>query len=132
MTRKIRVVIADDHSAVRSGIRSLLKPAEDIEVVAEAADGVETMRMVTKHQPDLLLLDMDMPGLNGTQVIEHLSKNSQPPRILVLSAYTDEEYIRSLLKTGVQGYLAKDEAPLGIITAVREVSRGRRGWIRYC
>jgi DNA-binding NarL/FixJ family response regulator len=125
---KIRVLLADDHPIVRTGIRTLLEHAPDIEVVAETGSGVEVLTLVEKLMPDVLLLDMELPGLSGVEVAAHLKLHSVPVRVLALSAYDDEEYIRNLLMNGAAGYLTKEEATDSIVDAVRGVARGEEGW----
>jgi DNA-binding NarL/FixJ family response regulator len=125
---EIRVILADDHPVVRTGIRSLLEKAEDIVVVAETGNGSEVFDLVRQLTPDVLLLDMEMPGLSGVEVAMRLREQDAPVRVLALSAYDDEEYIRNLLLHGAAGYLTKEEATEIIIDAVRGVARGEQGW----
>jgi DNA-binding NarL/FixJ family response regulator len=127
-TVRIRVLLADDHPVVRTGIRTLLQQAPDIDVVAETGSGVEVFRLVEELQPDVLLLDMELPDLSGVEVAMQLKQRRAAVRVLVLSAYDDEEYIRNLLQQGAVGYLTKEEAPDMIVDAVRGVSRGEDGW----
>jgi DNA-binding NarL/FixJ family response regulator len=124
----IRVILADDHPVVRTGIRSLLQQAEDIVVVAETGNGSEVFTLVEELAPDVLLLDMEMPGLSGVEVASRLQAQNAAVRVLALSAYDDEEYIRNLLLHGAAGYLTKEEATEIIIDAVRGVARGEQGW----
>ena len=125
----IRVVIADDHPVMRDGIHSLLDKAIDIEVAGEAGDGVEALRLVEELGPDVLLLDMELPGLKGVEVAQRLQASGAAVRILALSAYDDQEYIRGLLASGAAGYLLKEEIPGTIVEAIRGVARGERGWV---
>jgi DNA-binding NarL/FixJ family response regulator len=127
--RVTRVLLADDHVVVRAGIRHLLNKAPDINVIGEAGNGVEALRLVEELHPDVLLLDMEMPALNGIEVAQRLQEIGSLVRILVLSAYEDKQYILQLLENGVSGYLTKDEVPEVIIDAVRGVSRGEMGWV---
>lgn len=124
----IRVILVDDHPVVRTGIRTLLEQAEDIVVVAETGNGNDVFTLVEQLTPDVLLLDMEMPGLSGVEVASRLKKQGAPVRVLALSAYDDEEYIRNLLLHGAAGYLTKEEAIEIIIDAVRGVARGEQGW----
>ena len=126
--REIRVILADDHPVVRTGIRTLLQQADDIVVVAETGNGSEVFKLVEQLAPDVLLLDMEMPGLSGVEVALRLKEQGAPVRVLALSAYDDEEYIRNLLLHGAAGYLTKEEAIEIIIDAVRGVARGEQGW----
>src|SRR5690554_2333021 len=109
--RTTRVVLADDHDVVRQGLRRLLDRTPEIEVVGEASDGLEALNSVHEHQPDVLLLDIEMPVMDGIEVAKRLREAGVKVRILVLSAYDDHEYIRALLDIGVSGYLVKGEAP---------------------
>jgi DNA-binding NarL/FixJ family response regulator len=126
---RIRVVLADDHPIVRSGIRNLIEKANDIEVVGEANDGTQALRLVQELAPDVLLLDMEMPGLTGTEVARRLKGALPPVHILALSAYDDKQYILGLLSSGAAGYLTKEEVPEAIVEAVRGVARGEQGWV---
>ncbi len=125
----IRVVIADDHPVMRDGICNLLNKAIDIKVIGEAGDGVEALRLVEELAPDVLLLDMELPGLKGVEVAQQLQASGATVRILALSAYDDQEYIRGLLASGAAGYLLKEEIPATIVEAIRGVARGERGWV---
>jgi DNA-binding NarL/FixJ family response regulator len=125
----IRVVLADDHPVVRAGIRNLLEKVVDIEVVGEASTGQETLTLVEEVHPDVLLLDMELPDIKGTEVAQKLQQSGSPVKILALSAYDDGVYIRELLELGAAGYLIKEEAPETIIEAVRGVAYGEQGWV---
>lgn len=131
MTSKpiIRVVLADDHPLIRAGIRGVLEKAEGIQVVAEAGDGLAALEAVERHQPDVLLLDVEMPGLAGIDVARRLVAAESEVRILALSAHDDEQYVFGLLESGAAGYLVKDEVPETIAEAVRGVASGEDGWL---
>lgn len=124
-----RVLLVDDHPVVRAGIRNLLERAPDITIVGEASDGEEALQMVEDLSPDVMLLDMEMPGINGSEVAQQLQKAKSPVRILALSAHDDKQYIQELLANGAAGYLIKEEVPEAIVEAVRGVSRGEQGWV---
>jgi len=124
----VRIVIADDHPVVRSGIREMLDADEDLEVVGEAGSGPEALRVVEEKQPDVLLLDVEMPELSGVEVAQRLQAESSPVRLLALSSYDDQEYVRGLLEGGASGYLTKENAPDLIVEAVRAVARGEVRW----
>jgi DNA-binding NarL/FixJ family response regulator len=124
-----RVVIAEDHPMMRKGIRNLLKHASDIEIVGEAGDGATALKLVRDLEPDVLLLDIEMPELKGVEVTRRLKEAGSPVRILVLSAYNDPEFIIGTLAYGASGYMTKDEAPESVIEAVRSVARNNEIWI---
>ena len=126
---QIRIVLADDHPVARAGIRKYLEKEPDIKVVGEAADGDEAVRLVNELSPNVLLLDMEMPGLRGTEVARKLQEEKSPVRILALSTYDNRQYIMGLLSSGASGYLIKEEVPETIIDAVRGVARGEQGWV---
>lgn len=125
----IRVVLADDHPVVRNGIHNLLSHSTDIKVVGEACNGEEALQMCAELTPDILLLDMEMPGIKGVEVAQRLHNSGSPVKILGLSAYDDRQYILQLLETGASGYLTKEEAPETILDAIRGVSMGEQGWV---
>jgi DNA-binding NarL/FixJ family response regulator len=124
----VRVVIADDHPVVRSGIRDMLDSAEGIDVVDEAECGTEALQKVDEHQPDVLLLDVEMPEMSGVEVAQKLQEENSPVRLLALSSYDDQEYVQGLLEGGASGYLTKENAPELIIEAVRAVAQGEVRW----
>jgi DNA-binding NarL/FixJ family response regulator len=124
-----KVLLVDDHPVVRAGIRNLLERAPDITVIGEAKDGSEALLLVEELKPDVMLLDMEMPGLNGNDVAMQLQKMGMPVKILALSAHDDKQYIQELLSNGAAGYLIKEEVPDAIVEAVRGVARGEQGWV---
>ncbi|MCA9980898.1 MAG: response regulator transcription factor [Anaerolineales bacterium] len=127
----IRVLIVDDHPVVRGGIRNMIESegGTSIEVIGEAGSGHEALEMVASLLPDVVLLDMEMPDMSGVEVARRLKDARTGVRILVLSAYNDPQYIRSLLNHGAAGYLIKDEAPEFIVEAIQGVYRGQEGWL---
>lgn len=122
----IRVLLAEDHELVRSGIRALLQRVEGIEVVAEAGDGREALKLVATHHPDVVLLDITMPELNGLEVTTRLAKQHPHTRTLIVSMHRDEEYVAQALRAGAAGYLLKDSGSSELELAVRAVARGDR------
>ncbi|OGO38314.1 MAG: hypothetical protein A2W35_18710 [Chloroflexi bacterium RBG_16_57_11] len=125
----MRVILVDDHPVVRSGIKGMLAMADDIEIVGEAATGEEALRSIEQNHPDILLLDMVLPDIQGTQLAQRIIELYPEMKILVLSAYDDPVYIRELLELGASGYLMKEEAPEVIVEAVRGVAQGQQGWV---
>ena len=125
----IRVLIADDHPIVCKGIRNLLDPAVGIKVVGEASSGAQTLQMIEDLKPDVVLLDMELPDMNGVEVLKKILESGYMGKILGLSSYDDREYISQLLALGASGYLIKDEVPDTIVEAVRGVARGEKGWV---
>ena len=126
---EIKVLLADDHPVVRSGMRKLIEKDQNIRVVGEAASGKDALRLVNELAPDVLLLDMEMPDINGNDVAIQLSKENSPVRILALSAHADRQYIKELLSNGASGYLIKEEVPETIIEAIKGIANGEQGWV---
>lgn len=124
----IRVLLADDHPVVREGIRDLLSQDVTIQVVGEAADGLEALELTRRQEPDVLVLDLEMPRMNGFQLIERISSENLDVKILVLSAHASQEYVRILIEQGIAGYLMKEEALDKIVEAVLGVAHGQNGW----
>jgi len=121
----IHVLIAEDHLMVRAGIRALLEKAGDIHIVGEAANGQEAVELVEKHVPDVLVMDIMMPRLNGIQAAENIRKLKLPTRILLLSMYSDEGLIYQALQSGVKGYVLKSSVSDELLWAVRAVAEGK-------
>jgi len=119
-----RVLIADDHTLVRAGIRSLLEKLPGIEVVAEASDGREVLRLVAEHQPQIVLMDIAMPMLNGLDTTRQLSELHPDVRVIILSIYSDEEHVYQALRAGASGYLLKGAATEELELALRSVAHG--------
>jgi two-component system response regulator NreC len=121
----IKIMIADDHRILRQGIRSLLASQEDFEIIAESSDGRETVKEAIKHKPDVVLMDIAMPNLNGFEATRQIKKKLPETKILVLSMYRDDEYILQALQAGVSGYVLKDVAVEELITAIRAVNNSQ-------
>jgi len=120
----IRVLLADDQALVRGGFRLILERAEDITVVAEAADGEQAVALCREHTPDIALLDVRMPGVDGLQAAEILLAEPQPPKVLMLTTFQMDDYIYAALRMGVSGYLLKDVDPPELVAAVRAAHAG--------
>jgi DNA-binding NarL/FixJ family response regulator len=122
----IRVFIADDHTILRNGIRTLLSTAPDISVVGEAADGRAVLTAMETTECDVLLLDLSLPRVNGAEVLRRVSAGPKPVKTLVLSMYAEDQYGLRMLQAGAAGYLSKDRSEQELIAAIREVARGNR------
>jgi DNA-binding NarL/FixJ family response regulator len=120
----IRVIVADDHHLVRQGIRALLEKADDIEVIGEAADGQEAVELVERLVPDVLVLDIAMPRLNGTQATARVRALGVATQVVILSMHSDETLVREALRSGARGYLLKRSVTEELLLAVRAASRG--------
>lgn len=120
----IRVLLADDHALVRAGIRALVQNLAGVEVVAEAADGREALHLVKVHQPDVVLLDISMPGLNGLEAARRLAREYPQVRVLMLSGHASEEYVCQALRAGAAGFLLKDAGLAELELALRAAAQG--------
>jgi len=120
----IRVLLADDHKIVRDGLKRILAATADIEVVAEAADGDEVLRLVKGGEHDVAVLDMSMPGLAGPALVKRLKEEKPKLRVLVLSMHAEQQYAARALKAGASGYLNKDSAAEALVGAIRKIAAG--------
>jgi DNA-binding NarL/FixJ family response regulator len=120
----INVMLVDDQNLVRKGVRSLLELSEEIEVVAEASDGAEAIRMIPEVGPDVVLLDMRMPGLSGIDVLRELSQNDALPPTIILTTFDDDEVVLAGISLGARGYLLKDVALADLVNAIKTVAEG--------
>jgi DNA-binding NarL/FixJ family response regulator len=125
-THTIRVVVADDHGIVREGIRSVLEPAAGFDVVAEAANGADALAAVHAHDPDVIVLDISMPGQSGLEVASALQAAGARTRVLILSMHEHAEYVLEAIRAGAHGYLLKSAGPAEVRDAVRAVAAGRQ------
>lgn len=124
MQHTTTIVLADDHSLVRDGIRSLLEEESDFEVIGEAANGTEAVALVEQKKPDLLIIDIRMPGMNGIEAVEELKRLNNPVKSIILSMHDSEEYILKSLSAGASGYLLKDTGKAEFIKAINAVEQG--------
>ena len=122
----IKVLLADDHAVVRTGFRLLLQASGDIDVVAEAESGEEAYRLFTELQPDVVIMDLAMPGIGGIEAVKRIVARDRNARVLALSAHEDLSHPKRVLQAGALGYLSKRGAPEALIDAVREIAAGRR------
>ncbi|MEO8357489.1 MAG: response regulator transcription factor [Chloroflexota bacterium] len=120
----VRIVLADDHGILRAGLRNLLNAEPDLEVVGEAADGVEVLEMVEASNPDLILMDISMPHMGGIDVLQHLSAKQPASKVLMLTVHEDESLLKKAIRAGASGYVVKRAAESELITAIRTVMRG--------
>jgi len=120
------IVLADDHHVVRQGLRALLEAEADFKVIGEAGNGLEALQLVDQLKPNVLVLDLMMPGLNGLEVARQMSKHALPTRIVILSMYANEAYVLEALGNGGSAYVVKDSNSADLVLAVREVAAGRR------
>lgn len=123
--KKIRVLLADDHTLVRAGIRSLLETVDDVEVVAECGDGHEALELITRHRPDVALLDIGMPGMNGIEIARRSARVAPKMRVVILSMYDDKTHVRQAIRAGVAGYLLKGAAVAELPIAIAAVAAGQ-------
>jgi DNA-binding NarL/FixJ family response regulator len=122
---RVRILLADDHTVVRQGLRKLLEERPDWEVIAEAGDGREAVRLAEQLKPDVAILDVAMPLLNGIEATRHITRRVPSTRVLVLSMHADEAYVTQILQAGATGYLLKDSADVDLLKAVGEAARGK-------
>jgi len=125
MSEKLRVVIADDHTVVRQGIRGVLEGVDGLEVIGEAGNGLEALDLVRELTPDIVVLDVNMPGLTGLEVAGQLRDEGSGARVLILSMHDDPEYVLQAVRAGADGYVLKDVAPAELRDAVVAIHQGR-------
>ena len=123
-TKSTRVLLADDHTLVRAGIRALLEQLPGVEVAGEASDGREVIDLIKTHQPDVVLMDITMPGLNGLQALARITRDFPPVRVIILSMHHNDEYVLQALKSGASGYLLKRAATAELAAALKGVVGG--------
>ncbi len=124
MSSPIRVIIAEDHTLVREGTREILEREQDIQVVGEAARGDDAVRQALEHNPDVLLMDMRMPGMNGIEATREVAAQAPSVKVLILSAHEDEDYVREALAVGASGYLLKTAPGRELVEGIRAVASG--------
>jgi NarL family two-component system response regulator LiaR len=124
MSDPIRVLIAEDHPIVRHGLRGFLETCDDIEVVAEAEDGIQAVALARDLVPDVILMDLLMPNMNGLEAIDQIIAFSPATHIIVLTSYTEDEYLFPAMRAGALGYLLKDVEPAELVSAIRAAAHG--------
>ena len=124
----IRVLIVDDHSGVRRGIRNLLQAAKDMIIVGEGGNGAEAIELAATRNPDILLLDIELPNQRGDAVMRHIHKVQPNMKVLAVSSYSDRDYILGMLENGASGYITKDEAPMMLLDAIRSIIHKGKSW----
>ena len=127
----IRVVLADDHDIVREGMISLLKNSDECLVVAQASDGAEALEKALEHKPDVLVVDISMPKMNGLEVVRRVNQHLPDCRILVLTMHEEKEYVIHMVKSGAAGYLVKDSASKELLEAVKRLATGKSYFGQY-
>jgi DNA-binding NarL/FixJ family response regulator len=123
-TKRLRVFVTDDHAIVRDGLKAILEQQPSMEVVGEAADGREAVKLIETLRPDVVLMDIAMPGLNGVEATRQVRKAVPRAKILILSAYGDQDYVYDLLHAGASGYVLKAAAAVELLTAIEVIARG--------
>jgi DNA-binding NarL/FixJ family response regulator len=124
MTELVTVLIVDDEPLIRAGLRAIVDAEPDLTVVAEASDGAEVGPMVTRWRPDVVLMDVRMPGVDGIQATRLLSQRADRPRILVVTTFENDDYVYAALQAGAQGFLLKRSRPAEIVQAIRVLAHG--------
>ena len=124
----LRILLADDHALVRAGLRSIVASFPDVEIVGETGDGKEAVRLSEQLQPDVVLMDVSMPGLNGLEATRRITRQHSRPRVVMLSMHADKEYVHQALAAGAAGYLLKNADPAELEMALRAVGRGE-AWL---
>jgi DNA-binding NarL/FixJ family response regulator len=126
MKKNFNIVLAEDHTILREGLKSLLSSQPDLKIVGEAGDGLEAIRCVRNHNPDMILLDLSMPRMTGLDAIKEIKRVNADTKIIVLTVHSTEEYILSTLQAGADGYVLKDAHSTELLTAIRHVLDGHR------
>ncbi|WP_026319356.1 MULTISPECIES: response regulator [Sporomusaceae] len=124
--KKISIILADDHAVLRSGLKALLHCSPQFEVIGEAGDGLEALHMVEHLSPDVLILDLSMPGMTGVDVLKEIRSRNLPCRVLVLTMYDDEEYIKEVMRAGADGYVLKKSADTELIEGIIKIHEGKK------
>jgi len=124
MDATLRILLVDDHPVVRQGLRHMLESDPDVTIVGEAGDGPEAVRLATEHRPDIVVMDVSLPGMNGIEATREITRRAPGVKVLVLSMHADAAYVRQGVKAGARGYLLKDSEDLDLLHAVKVVATG--------
>lgn len=124
MSKEIRLILVDDHAVVRSGLRMLLQAQPDMRIVGEGETGVQAIQLVQRHQPDVVLMDLQMPDMNGIEATKRIKAMGGETAVLALTMHEDDQYFFEMLRAGASGYVPKRAAPDELVSAIRTVSRG--------
>jgi two-component system response regulator NreC len=122
---RTKILLADDHKIILDGLRSLIEKEQDLEVVAEASDGLSAIRMAHEHKPHIAVIDVTMPGLNGIEVTRRLTSELKNVKVIALSMHSDKRFVQGMLRAGASGYLLKDSAFGELVQAIKDLLRGR-------
>lgn len=122
---KIKIIIADDHPMLRQGIKQILELENDFDVVALASNGEEAVRLVKQYKPDIVLMDINMPDVNGIEALQSLKTQEIPSKVVMLTIHDDREYLFKALQTGAEGYVLKDAEPAVLVDAIRNIHKGQ-------
>jgi DNA-binding NarL/FixJ family response regulator len=122
----IKILLADDHHIIRQGIRALLEAQKDFEIVAEADDGRTAVKLVRQHNPDVIIMDVSMPDLNGIDATRQILRETDKAKVIALSMYSDKRFIKGMLEAGASGYLLKNCVAAELISAIRSVMKGQK------
>ncbi len=126
MKKQYRILLAEDHRILREGLKSILSSNQDFEIAGEADNGLDAIKMADEHNPDLVLIDLSMPKMNGLDAIAEIKSRCTETKVMVLTIHNDEEYIFEALKAGADGYLLKDSSRAELLLAVESVIEGKR------
>ena len=124
--KKIQIAIADDHTVLRAGLKAMLNSSPHFEVIGEASDGLETLKLLEKSRPDVLILDLSMPGMGGVECIKEIRHRGTPCKILVLTMYDEEEYVKEVMRAGADGYVLKKSADTELFDGIIKVHSGKK------
>lgn len=123
---QIKILVADDHNLVRQGIVALLNVESDMQVIGEASDGIEAVRLAKKFNPDIVIMDLSMPNLNGLEATHQIKRDASDVKVLILTQHENEEYVMQIIKAGASGYVLKTSVSDDLIKAIKEIQKGEK------